>query len=155
MQWLRSSPSGARMVQSGIIDNVSVRRPLAVGSCLYYQCLPNIPHRRSARSVSRVEVMVSKRCRRHARKVDVVYPAFASAFEPSDRTLTAAPGNVTPVRPCGSRSRRTASARMRTDALRPLITGVVTLRPFMSLRPPGLVTTPLRPLLTDSGYDPF
>ena len=26
-----------RMVQSGIIDNVSVRRPLAVGYCLYYQ----------------------------------------------------------------------------------------------------------------------
>ena len=29
--------SGARMVHSGIIDNVSVRRPLAVGYCLCYQ----------------------------------------------------------------------------------------------------------------------
>ena len=30
-------PVGRRMVHSGIIDNVSVRRPLAVGYCLYYQ----------------------------------------------------------------------------------------------------------------------
>ena len=31
------SPSGARMVHGGIIDNVSVRLPLAVGYCFYYQ----------------------------------------------------------------------------------------------------------------------